>query len=323
MAQFAAPKAQLPGLFFAPRKIMVDYLTYLLVRVVMCVIQALPMSTCQAGCRWLARLAADWVGLRRETVDENIRLAFPELSLEERKQLARRMWEHLLLMAVEMAHAPRKIHWTNWREFIVLVRKDLLVGMLIDDRPTMFVCGHFGNFELSGYVLALLGFPSSTIARPLDNRHLDGFLKRWRESHGQFIIPKNGSSPQVAALLAEGGTLTLLADQHAGDKGCWVDFFGRPASTHKAVALLALTSETPMAVCFCQRGDRPLRYRLGADRTLDPRAIPAELASVPALTAWYTDQLEEIIRRAPEQYWWVHRRWKGSPPAKRQRRSAA
>ena len=102
----------------------------------------------------------------------------------------------------------------------------------------------------------------------------------------------------MADLLAAGGILTLLADQHAGDKGCWVNFFGRPASTHKVVALLTLTNETPMAVCFCQRGDRPLKYRLGADRTLDPRTMPAELASVPALTAWYTGQLEEIIRRA-------------------------
>jgi Kdo2-lipid IVA lauroyltransferase/acyltransferase len=302
---------------------MVDYLAYLFVRVLMCVIQALPMTVCQRGCRLLARVAADVIRLRRATVDENIALAFPELTPAARDRMALRMWEHLFLMAVEMAHAPRKIHWTNWRDYIELVRKDLLVGMMIDDRPTMLVCGHFGNFELSGYVLALLGFPSSTIARPLDNRHLDRFLKTWRESHGQFIIPKNGSAPQVAALLAQGGILTLLADQHAGDKGCWVNFFGRPASTHKAVALLALSNETPMAVCFCQRGDRPLKYRLGADRALDPRSMPSELGSVPGLTAWYTGQLEEIIRRAPEQYWWVHRRWKGSPPAKRARRSAA
>lgn len=302
---------------------MIDYLVYLFVRVLMCVIQALPLKTCQRGCRSLGRFIADVIGLRRATVDENIRLAYPDLTPEGRRELCRRMWEHLLLMAVEMAHAPRKIHWTNWRDYVELVRKDLLVGMMLDERPAMFVCGHFGNFELSGYVLALLGFPSSTIARPLDNRYLDGFLKTWRESHGQFMIPKNGSAPQVAALLAEGGILTLLADQHAGDKGCWVNFFGRPASTHKAVALLALSNETPMAVCFCQRGDGPLKYRMGADRAIDPRTMPAELASVPGLTAWYTGELEAIIRRAPEQYWWVHRRWKGTPPVKRERRSAA
>ena len=118
--------------------------------------------------------------------------------------MARRMWEHLFLMAVEMAHAPRKIHWTNWRDYIDLVRKDLLVSMLIDDRPTMLVCGHFGNFELSGYVLALLGFPSSTIARPLDNRHLDRFVNELRESHGQFIIPKNGSAAAGGGLAGRG-----------------------------------------------------------------------------------------------------------------------
>jgi Kdo2-lipid IVA lauroyltransferase/acyltransferase len=302
---------------------MIDYLVYLAVRILMCVIQALPMSTCQQGVRLLARLMGEVIGLRRETVDENIRVAFPHLTPAERRRMARRMWEHLLLMAVEMAHAPRKIHWTNWRDYITLIRKDYLVAMLIDSRPTMLVCGHFGNFELSGYVLAQLGFPSSSIARPLDNRYLDAFLKTWRESHGQYMIPKTGSAVQVDALLTEGGTLTLLADQHAGDKGCWVDFFGRPASTHKAVALLALTNETPLAVCYCQRRSKPLQYDMGCDRGVDPRTMPAELASVPGLTRWYTGELENIIRRAPEQYWWVHRRWKGTPPAKRERRTAA
>ncbi|HTU27422.1 MAG TPA: lipid A biosynthesis acyltransferase [Pirellulales bacterium] len=302
---------------------MIDYLVYLVVRVLMCVVQALPMSTCQSASRLLARVAADWIRLRGETVDDNLRHAFPELGPAERRRIARRMWEHLFLMAVEMAHAPRKIHWTNWRDYITLVRKDLLVEMLISDRPTMLVCGHFGNFELSGYVLAQLGFPSSSVARPLDNRYLNRWLISWRGSHGQFIIPKNGSASQIDDLLAGGGVLTLLADQHAGDKGCWVNFFNRPASTHKAVALLALSNETPMAVCFCQRSGGPLKYRLGADRTLDPRELPPEVASVPGLTTWYTSELEAIIRRAPEQYWWVHRRWKGSPPAKKNRKAAA
>jgi Kdo2-lipid IVA lauroyltransferase/acyltransferase len=302
---------------------MIDYLTYLAVRILMCVIQALPMRRCVGGARLLAWLLGDVIGLRRETVDENIRLAFPDLTPERRRATARAMWEHLMLMAVEMAHAPRKIHWTNWRDYITLVRKDYLVGLLLQDRPTMLVCGHFGNFELSGYALAQLGFPSSSIARPLDNRYLDGFLKTWRERHGQFIIPKTGSSNQVDALLSSGGTLTLLADQHAGPKGCWVDFFGRPASTHKAVALLALTNEVPMAVCFCQRTGGPLKYHMGCDLGVDPRSAPAELTNVPGLTAWYTRELERIIRRAPEQYWWVHRRWKGEPPTRRDRRTAA
>jgi Kdo2-lipid IVA lauroyltransferase/acyltransferase len=273
--------------------------------------------------RLLARLLSETFGLRRDTVDENILCAFPNLTPGERRKMAREMWEHLMLMAVEMAHAPRKIHWTNWRDHIKLIRKDYLVGLLLQDRPTMLVCGHFGNFELSGYVLALLGFPNSSVARPLDNQHLGAFVNRWRGEHGQFIIPKSGSAGQVDALLAGGGILTLLADQHAGPKGCWVDFFGRPASTNKAVALLALSNEVPMAICFCQRMGKPLKYNLGSDEGIDPRTLTAEQATVPAVTAWYTGALERIIRRAPEQYWWVHRRWKGSPPEKRQRRTAA
>jgi KDO2-lipid IV(A) lauroyltransferase len=221
-----------------------------------------------------------------------------------------------------MAHAPRKIHWTNWRDYIDLARREVLVRVLFDDRPVVLVSAHYGNFELSGYVLGVLGFPSFTIARPLDNPLLNRYINEFRGSQGQFIFPKMGSAKQVDALLATGGTLALLADQHAGTKGCWVDFFGRPASTHKAIALFALANDAPLVLCYSQRTGGPLEHLIGADEMIDARTLAPELRSVPALTQWYTDRLETIIRRAPEQYWWVHRRWKGEPPTKAQRKAA-
>lgn len=189
-------------------------------------------------------------------------------------------------------------------------------------RPTLLVTAHFGNFELAGYGLGLLGFPNHAIARTLDNPFLNRFVNRFRSATGQYIIPKNGGYDQILAVLAQGGVLTFLADQAAGKKGCWVQFFGRPASAHKAIALLGLENGAPMVVSYARRLDQPLHFELATYAKLDLADLPPEMRSVPDLTQWFTTRLEEIVQMAPEQYWWVHRRWKDNRSASQRRRAA-
>ncbi len=300
-----------------------DYPVYIVVRLVVCIVQAMPVDMCARIARRLAYLAADVFQIRGEVVDDNLRHAFPELSPRERRRLARQMWEHLALMGIEVVHAPRKIHDTNWRDYTSLVGSDKIIRACFDDRPVVIISGHYGNFELSGYVLALLGFPSFTVARPLDNPYLDRFINDFRGRTGQYILSKKGSSKQIEQVLASGGTIALLGDQYAGRKGCWVEFFGRPASSHKAVSLFTLGSGAPAVFCFSRRQGKPLTQRMGTDGMLDPKTMPDEMRSVPAVTQWYTERLEHTIREAPEQYWWLHRRWREAQPRKRKRRKAA
>jgi KDO2-lipid IV(A) lauroyltransferase len=302
--------------YLRPRNI-VDYLGYLVVRIFVCVVQAMPMHTCVVVARWLATMCASVLKIRRRVVEDNLRHAFPEMSAAERKLLAWRMWEHLFLMLVEVVHAPRKIHRTNWREYVTLVNAREVIRTFFDDRPTIIICGHYGNFELSGFLLGVLGFPSFTIARPLDNPYIDRFLNEFRRMTGQYILPKFGSSGEIEAVLKRGGILALLADQHAGRKGCWVEFFGRPASSHKGIALFTLSSEAPTIFCYTRRTARPLVHVIGADMVLEPRSMPAEMHSVKGITQWYTRELERTIRLAPEQYWWLHRRWRKYHPRRK------
>jgi KDO2-lipid IV(A) lauroyltransferase len=300
-----------------------DFLVYLAVRIAICVAQALRIETGQMLAGWTARLFCHVLRIRAGVVDENLAHAFPELSPAQRRRIALQMWEHLFLLALEVAHAPRKIHETNWRRYVTLRGADELVRLMISDRPVLIVTGHFGNFELGGYVLGILGFPTHTIARPLDNPYLDRFVNRFRGGTGQHIIPKNGGYEQIEAVMARGGTMTLLADQYAGAKGCWVEFFGRPASAHKAIALLALTHDAPMVVSTARRLDRPLCIEMHAAAISDPRHSGDHVGSVRELTQWYTHKLEEIIRRCPEQYWWLHRRWKDTRAKRGDQRKAA
>ena len=302
-----------------------DWLAYLLVRLFVCLIQAVSLETCHEFARGLAWLACDVVRLRRRVVEDNLRHVFPHWPSEARRDLTRRMWEHLFLMVCEIAHAPRKIHETNWRRYFEFRGKREMVAYLLDERPTVFVSGHFGNFELSSFMMGLLGFPTYAIARRLDNPYLDRYVNEFRQANGQFILPKDGSAPQIEAVLRSGGVIALLGDQSAGPKGCWVDFLGRPASCHKAVALFTLVSGAPLVVAYGKRIGGPLHFELGSGGIADPQFPSEELAGVKPLTQWYNRALERMIRSAPEQYWWVHRRWKGEPPgrAARERRLAA
>jgi KDO2-lipid IV(A) lauroyltransferase len=304
------------------RKLFADAMVYLAVRTFVCVVQTLRMDSCLALARLLAVLACDVVRLRARVIDQNLQLAFPAMDAAARRRLARAMWEHLAIMVCEIAHAPRKIHRRNWNRFVTIRQKREMVRYLLDPRPLVMVSGHFGNFEMGGYITGLLGFPSHTVARTLDNPLLDRFVNRFRAANGQYILPKQGSAGAVDALLAAGGLLMVLGDQHAGPKGCWVDFFGKPASYHKAIALFPLIHGAPLMIVYAIRSGLPLHFELGMTGVADPRSPASHLEGVAPLTQWYNDALERLIRRHPEQYWWVHRRWKGDPPRRRKNAAA-
>ncbi len=287
-----------------------DFPIYLVVRLVLSLVQALPLETCARLAKSASWLLTYVLRVRRSIIEDNLTHAFPTLTEPQRRELERRMWEHLALLVVEVMHAPRKIHDTNWRDYITVINKREIVSQLLSDRAVVFISGHYGNFELSSFMLGLFGFPSYTIARPLDNRWVDRALNEFRGMYGQHILPKQGCAGDVDKLLKSGGTLALLADQHAGPKGCWIDFFGRPASTYKVIGLFSLGSDAPLVMTYCRRVGGALQCHLGAAAVADPRSGRPEVANVRALTQWYTRRLEEIIRIEPAQYWWLHRRWR-------------
>jgi Kdo2-lipid IVA lauroyltransferase/acyltransferase len=304
------------------RKQIVDFLVYFVVRMLICIVQAIPAEPGQRLARGLAWLFCDVLHIRSRVVDDNLAHAFPDMSPAERIDLCHRMWEHLFLLVLEVAHAPRKIHETNWRDFVKLKNEAILIRHLFDDRPLLIISSHHGNFEVGGYILGILGFPTYTVARTLDNLYLDRFVNRFRGGTGQRMIPKNGGLDQIVEVLSGGGTMTFLADQYAGPKGCWVEFFGRPASAHKAIALLALEHNARMSVSVSRRLERPMQFELWNYAMIDPHEVGSSVAGVRELTQWYTSRLEDLIRQTPDQYWWLHRRWKDTREKKPQKKAA-
>ena len=299
-----------------------ERLGYLVFRAVVCLVQILPLERCDRICKLLAKLFSTWIPLRQSLIRENLQMIFPEWGPDQSEQVTENMWHHLLLMGCEVAQAPRKIHRENWHEHFHIPDRRSMLEIVMNDRPTVLVSAHFGNFELAGFLTGLFGVATTTVARPLDNGFVHDYITKFRSQGGQYFLAKEGSSSQIQELLSNGGNLTLLADQHAGAKGCWVDFLGKPASCHKGLALFTLSSGAPMIVCCSVRTGGPLKFELSVLGIADPLDGGERFASVASLTRWYNQCLERIIRSFPEQYWWVHRRWR-EPPSPRRSSQAA
>jgi Kdo2-lipid IVA lauroyltransferase/acyltransferase len=300
------------------RQTLFDFAAYGVVRSVIAVIQVMPTDMGDSVCRFLAQLAGRTLGIRRGLTTENIARVFPNATPAQRAALSDAMWHSLLLMVFEIAWAQRRLHRCNWSKHFAFLGNRLMLDALLSPRPCVVVTGHYGNFELGGYVTGLMGFETLAIARKLDNAFLDRWVRCFRGARGQYMVDKEGCAPEVDRHLQKGGILSLLADQHAGDKGCWVNFMGSPASCHKALALFSLSSGAPMVVAMTRRIEQtPMQFEIAISGFADPASKPADpaVSSVTSLTQWYNQRLAEGVSRGVEQYWWLHRRWR-TPPAK-------
>lgn len=307
-----------------------DYAVYLAVRSFVCALQMMSPRLAYALADALGWLGYTLVKSRRRVALENVRAAFPDLSPEAADRIVRGMFAHFAQSLIELALLPRKLHLTNWRKHLAL--SGVEVPPLLKNRAALIVTAHFGNWEMAGFALGLLGFRTFAIARVLDNPHLDRYALWFRQRTGQTILDKNADYNRIADALKRREKIATLADQDAGPKGLFVDFFGRPASTHKAVALMAIEFDAVLLVIgiprvarsgYPQRADfdpssalAPLFYHVQCADVIDPREYADDPNAVKRITARYTSALEKLIREHPEQYFWLHRRWKHQPKVK-------
>lgn len=299
------------------------YAEFLAVRMLLAFLQAMSLSLGYALARGLAWLAYHVDKRHRKVADDNLKIAYPHWTAEQRDTLIRWVYTHFSMMIVEMTHLPRLLHVHNWRKYMNLRNGKDVVGALISGRPVMVVTGHLGNWELAGYALAMFGFKSYAVARPLDNPLLDALVKRFRRKTGQELLNKNGDANRMADILIQGGILCTLADQDAGPNGLFVPFFGKPASTHKAVALLALHHEALVVVAGTYRTGNGLKYVIDIETVIDTKTLSDDPNAVRTLTEQYTAAWERLVARAPEQYLWLHRRWKHEPRVRQRARRVA
>ncbi len=175
-------------------------------------------------------------------------------------------------------------------------------------RGCIFVTPHLGNWELLPYIAAVVEIPLAVVVRPLDNRYLERLLLRARSETGQLFLARRFAMMQLQQQLARGRSVAILADQSTV-KGVPVDFFGRRAFTTPVPALLAIRQQRPIVVVACVR-TAPLRFAGVLEGPIWPRETTNERPEIERLTQAMSHSMEAVVRDHPEQYLWMHDRWK-------------
>ena len=298
-----------------PRNDFVDRLVYLGLRVVNMAVLSWGIGVASALAKGIGEVMFAIDRKHRERAMGNLRRSFPNLSDAQQRKLARRSMQALCLMAVELLFNTRVIRVDTFRRYIEFGPRfaEVLALLLRRDQGLIMLTGHYGNWEILGYVLATLGFPTVSIARPLDNPYVSEFVFGVRERTGQRIIAKKGATEEIVEVLDNKGTVAFIADQNAGPKGIFVDFFGRKASTYKSIALLAMQYEVPVVIGYARRLRDEFFFELGCQDIIYPADWKDQPDPLRYITQRYTKGIEDFVRKDPGQYLWVHRRWKTRP----------
>lgn len=238
----------------------------------------------------------------------HLAIAFPELSETERRRLARASFRHLATNLTELLHLAGRSTGEILEHIDFEGSEDLPKTLYRAGRPQVVLTGHCGNWELLGPVFRTLGIPLSAVVRALDERRLHELLEKLRRDFGTQTIDRGspGAARKLLTTLREGRALMMLIDQDTKVEGVWVPFFGRPAYTPVGAAKLALHQDAAVVPAFIERradGHHVVRFQ-----------PPLELPDEPtAATAVMTAAIEAQIRRCPEQWVWMHRRWRRQP----------
>ncbi len=289
-------------------------LQYLAIRSAAYTLQLFPIDLNLKTARLMGRLWWRLDARRRNRTKDHLRAALgDDLSERQIHDLSRRSSEHLAMWFVEFLCAFRLLNEWTWSRYIEPVGIQDAIRVLLRRKGAILLTGHYGNFELTAYSLAAIGFDVVAVMRPLDNPYLNDFVVRTRAQRGLRLLNKKNVAAEAERILNRGGAIGFVADQDAGRKGVFVDFFGRPASTYKSIALLAMQCEVPILVGFARRCGHRFRYRAHITRIIHPQEWRDSDDPIRWITQEYTAAIEAFVRHTPDQYLWIHRRWKTRP----------
>jgi KDO2-lipid IV(A) lauroyltransferase len=283
-------------------------------RVIAFLVKTMGLFSLRACRLWgsrVGRLAFYLDARHRGIVLRNLALAFDSNGPVAHRELARRVFENLGKIFFEIAWASRQ----SRRNIFKVIRVQGLTHLRNAYRRghgVLILTAHFGNWEILPIFSAMISYPSNIVYRPLDFGPLDRFFIELRSRFGSVLIPTKGSAATILRSLRKGELTALLMDQNVDwYEGVFVDFFGHRACTSKGMALLALKTEAPVVPIFMVRTDSGFEVNVlpaiklikSGDKTKD----------IENNTAQYNKAIETMVRRYPDQWFWVHQRWKTRP----------
>jgi len=283
-------------------------LEWLLVHAVRVLVRFVPMSAVRGAGRAIGRIAYFVDAPHRRTALDNLLSAFPGRPAGERRALARAMFAHFGGLLFELIKFSTWSH-ERMRAAVEVEGEDRVRQALLQGRGVFLFSGHFGYWEIHGIAHALWFGPISVLVRPLDNALLDATLEQVRSATGNTVIRRRGAVRRILRDLAAGRGVAILIDQHLHESDAVsVGFFQRPAATTSALAALALRTGAAAIPVF----GLPLpggRYRLIYEHPVEP-PLAGTPDAVREFTQRCTDVLEMYVRRHPDMWMWMHRRWR-------------
>lgn len=275
------------------------FMEYVALRTILGVLSLPPRDVARRLGRRLGRLVQR-LGVRRAVVEENLAIAFPERPAAERESLGRRCYEHFGAVLVDTVEFH---HWSDAEicDRVRLIGEENLKAALARGRGVIVATAHLGCYDVVGARMALAGFPLHVVYQGVRNPYVGERIARLRRTRGVGLIRRGIQFRAAFAALKRGECVALLADQDAGLHGLFVPFFTRAASTLSGPAEFALRTGAVLLPTFTPVIDG--RYSAIFEEPIPPSNLET------MMTEW-NRRLEAMIRQYPDQYFWLHKRWK-------------
>jgi KDO2-lipid IV(A) lauroyltransferase len=274
----------------------------------------LPRPLARSAGAMIARLAFTLRPKLRRVAVFNLRLAFPEITEAERRRIIRSMLRQVGWMAGEFVHFPRLSRENIERTIVPDGFENFDFAQRLG-KGVLFLTGHSSAWELGPFAQSLFGYPLHFLVRPIDNPRVEALINRYRCLSGNTPIPKDKSARAMLKILRDGGTIGVLIDQNTlPDEGVFVDFFGVPACTTSGLARIALRTEASVVPAFVFWDEHMRKYHLRFEPALELQRTGDTQRDILENTARFTRAVEDYIRRHPDQWLWVHKRWRTRPP---------
>lgn len=273
----------------------------------------LPRRLALAAGRGVGVLAHGVLPHLRRNAEKNLKMAMPELDERERERIRRGVFRNLGRLLGEVSRFPR-LNRENISSIVSYVGLENYQEAVGRGRGVILLTGHIGAWELSVFAHSIYGYPMSFLARRVDNPLLERLAESYRSRFGNRSIDKKNSVREVVRTLKQGGVIGILADLNASrEEGVFCDFFGIEACTTAGVATLAMRTGAVVLPGYLIWDEAEKIHRLHFERPIETIDTGNQKEDVAANTAVYAKTLESVIRRHPDQWLWIHRRWRTRP----------
>ncbi len=290
------------------------WMEYAPVWVLVRLLGALPRPLARAAAGAMAALFYRLHPRLRRTGMRNLEIAFPEKTPAERRRILRRLFTGLGRQLAEFCRFPRYTR-ANASQVAVYEGFENYEAAQQRGQGVLFLTAHLGGWEIGSFVHSLQGHPLRVVVRALDNPYLDALVRRYRTLHGNQTFEKQDFARGLLAAMKGGETVGLLMDTNmTPPQGVFVPFFGVEACTGSGLARVALHTDAAVVPAFTIWDAVLRKYRVHFDAAVALVRTGDDEADVLANTAVFTKIIEDYVRRYPDQWLWVHRRWKTRPP---------